>query len=94
MPRYIDANLLKEQMESVCMGIMSGTDTYNAPLNTIDNAPTANVVEVVRCEDCKWHHYSKISNVHYCTISRCHSESITDAEHDFCSYGERKCNED
>lgn len=52
MPRYIDANLLKEQMESVCMGIMAGTDPYNAPLKTIDDAPTANVVQVIACKDC------------------------------------------
>ena len=40
MMRQIDADLLKEQMESVCMGIMAGTDSYNAPLKTIDDAPT------------------------------------------------------
>lgn len=35
----IDRDALKEPMESVCMGIMAGTDSYNAPLKTIDDAP-------------------------------------------------------
>lgn len=42
--RLIDAGALKEQMESVCMGIMAGTDSYNAPLKTIDDAPTIDPV--------------------------------------------------
>lgn len=43
--RLIDADLLKEQMESVCMGIMAGTDSYDVPLKTIDNAPTVDPVK-------------------------------------------------
>ena len=35
----IDRDELKEQMASVCIGIMAGTDPYNAPLKTIDDAP-------------------------------------------------------
>lgn len=38
--RLIDADALKRNMEFVCMGIMAGTDPYNAPLKEIDNAPT------------------------------------------------------
>lgn len=52
--RLIDADLLKEQMESVCMGIMAGTDSYDAPLKTIDDAPTIDAVPVVRCRDCEF----------------------------------------
>ena len=37
--RLIDADALRKNMESVCMGIMAGTDSYNAPLKEIDNAP-------------------------------------------------------
>lgn len=46
--RLVDADLLKEQMESVCMGIMAGTESYNAPLKTIDDAPTVDAKPVVR----------------------------------------------
>lgn len=48
--RLTDADLLKEQMESVCMGIMAGTEPYNAPLKTIDDAPTVDAKPVVRGE--------------------------------------------
>lgn len=51
--RLTDADLLKEQMKSVCMGIMAGTEPYNAPLKTIDDAPTVDAKPVVRCKDCK-----------------------------------------
>lgn len=37
--RLIDADLLRKNMEFVCMGIMAGTEPYNAPLTEIDNAP-------------------------------------------------------
>ena len=38
--RLIDANALRKNMEFICMGIMAGTDSYNAPLTEIDSAPT------------------------------------------------------
>ena len=46
--RLIDADELKRNMEFVCMGIMAGTEDYNAPLTEIDNAPT-----VFDCRGCK-----------------------------------------
>ena len=45
----IDRDALKEPMESVCMGIMAGTDSYNAPLKTIDDAPV--IIPAERSED-------------------------------------------
>ena len=41
--RLIDANALRKNMEFVCMGIMAGTEPYNAPLTEIDNAPTVEI---------------------------------------------------
>ena len=38
--RLIDADILRKNMEFICMGIMAGTEPYNAPLTEIDNAPT------------------------------------------------------
>ena len=54
--RLIDADLLKGQMESVCMGIMAGTDSYGAPLKTIDNAPTVDPV--------KHGHWVEVQRIH------------------------------
>lgn len=48
--RLIDADLLRKNMEFICMGIMAGTEPYNAPLTEIDNAPTVEVSEnAVNC---------------------------------------------
>lgn len=38
--RSIDADALRKNMEFICMGIMAGTESYNAPLTEIDNAPS------------------------------------------------------
>lgn len=55
MTRLIDADALKRNMEFICMGIMAGTENYNAPLTEIDNAPTVlpdnDIFEW--CTDCK-----------------------------------------
>ncbi len=66
-------------------------------LEKLDALPTADVVEVVRCKDCK--HWNKtdtdiIVNIDYgkCTNSNSpyHNEEETTGG-DYCSYGERKC---
>lgn len=57
MTRLIDADLLRKNMEFVCMGIMSGTEPYNAPLTEIDKAPTVepNIKDnIIRCQDCEY----------------------------------------
>jgi hypothetical protein len=46
----------------------------------MDATPAADVVEVVRCKDCKHHHYI------------CPSGFIARKANDFCSYGERRNN--
>lgn len=38
--RKIDADKLRKNMEFICMGILAGTESYDAPLTEIDNAPT------------------------------------------------------
>ena len=85
MARYIDADRLKRQMEFVCMGIMSGTDPYNAPLNTIDEAPTADVVPVVRCKDCIHH-----KNAHKTMYVWCECVDGLLPHDWFCADGERR----
>lgn len=38
--RLGDLDVLRKNMEFICMGIMAGTEPYNAPLTEIDNAQT------------------------------------------------------
>ena len=56
----ISREALRKNMEFICMGIMAGTEPYNAPLTEIDNAPT---VEPKRpkgeCEKCPFKHTEK-----------------------------------
>ena len=54
----------------------------------IDDAPSVDAVEVVRCRDCKhWHFETGLCNLH-----SNFSKSVLHFfdEYDFCSYGERK----
>ena len=52
--------------------------------NALNAIPAANVVEVVRCKDCR--HWK---NTHLCEAWSRHGTIETKAEQ-FCSYGERK----
>ena len=58
----------------------------------LDNIPAADVVEVVRCKNCK--HFCKDLNDESCGI--CDVETsccVTVDVNDFCSYGERRSDE-
>lgn len=90
MSRYIDTD------ELIFIGLDNPDDDHLfefVPKEFIDNAPTADVVEVVRCRDCKYMcHYTdghlecrllsdlKPIPTTYCTMNA----------DDFCSYGERR----
>lgn len=55
----------------------------------IDNTPAADVVEVVRCNDCK---FSK-SDTPYCQENGeiyCEFDNLIKFKNHFCSFGERK----
>lgn len=53
------------------------------------DVPSADVVEVVRCKDCKWRNTIPRFNVFLSNGCRWH-ESESPDDDDFCSYGERK----
>ena len=82
MPRYIDADRLIE----FCLNNKSRT----VDANDIARFPcTADVVEVVRCQDCKYHESIKMANGH---LSFCRKHRLIDDLmcSDFCSDGERR----
>ena len=56
MPRYIDADKLKKDILALrdCDNGFSGTYDKACIIDIIDEQPTADVVEVVRCKDCVW----------------------------------------
>lgn len=102
--RLIDANALRKRMFSYysCVDENSSKKYYKGETlmsyevadmieDCIDNAPTVEAVEVVRCKDCKcWTECesSLLGKVMCCTGQG--SAYIQKAEDDFCSYGERR----
>lgn len=78
MSRLIDADKLERQEywgNERCFDYVDAED--------IDNAPTVDAVEVVRCKDCKYNRGSKkcLNPDSFFAVSK---------DDDFCSYGERK----
>lgn len=80
MSRYIDADVLIDDL-------VRNRGFYPALVaSAIKNTPTADVVEVVRCKDCKFcHKYFK--DKYLCERGLPTSFEITDES--FCSFGER-----
>ena len=82
--RLIDYYYLAEKIE--CPG---------EPLvywHDIEAAPTVDVVEVVRCRECKYHYWEQEpchgKSVHYCKLP--HMRGVEVFKEFFCYYGERK----
>lgn len=55
-------------------------------IDMMDEIPTVDAVEVVRCQDCKYYHLSRLE---------CHNKYMNGiiSVDGFCSYGERRSNE-
>lgn len=82
MPRYIDADALKP--DYIVGSTSTNTECYRyVSLKQIVNAPTADVVEVVRCEYCK--HRIVDSNDDWCECTGCDINPVG-----FCEEGERR----
>lgn len=90
MKRFIDADKLTDKLEEL---------QFNAPVMTpvmkiynvielVEDQPTADVVEVVRCKDCKYNSFEEANGTVHCCID----EYVRDRRkpEDFCSRGERK----
>lgn len=60
-------------------------------LRGVDALPAADVVEVVRCKDCKWKGKLRFCSYDCCTNPNYGMASGVELrEDDFCSYGERE----
>ena len=109
MARYIDADkfecaILHEDIEIAkhkCKDFESyigGAEQFRFQVkNAISKQPTADVVEIVRCKDCKYCRPRNKSEkrIYFEGVLICESCQMADepcavCEDDFCSYGERK----
>ena len=95
MPRYIDADALLERMEARLKQLRTEygdydhyTDGFDEGLVAVEDADTADVVEVVRCKDCI--HWGGVTYGFACRkFSGIETKICMGADH-FCSYGEKK----
>ena len=92
MARLIDAEALKERLKEHCVdGDSEATEWYSMMGidEEIDDAPTVDAVEVVRCKDClnSWVMPKEMRNVGEYRCEFWYAEMYCD---DYCSYGERR----
>lgn len=95
MKEHIERAAVKDEILSwaVCINhpeLLSKEDT----MHCIDNMPSANVAEVVRCRECK-HYRERRTKKYGNLICRCIRMGKYDMDYpvrsdDFCSYGERR----
>ena len=85
MPRYIDADNVKPKGISVFDQNLEILVPLSDVREALQMTPAADVVEVVRCKDCKW--FNKTG----CAISIV-DETDKPTENDYCSFAERRSN--
>ena len=82
--RLIDADVFLEKMKR--------TSRYFDVVFDVEEMPTVDVVEVVRCRECKYHYWEQEpchgKSVHYCKLP--HMRGVEVFKEFFCYYGERK----
>ena len=82
--RLIDIDAFLEKMKR--------TSRYFDVLFDVEEMPTVDAVEVVRCRECKHHHWEQEpchgKSVHYCKLP--HMRGVEVFKEFFCYYGERK----
>ena len=82
--RLIDADVFLEKMKR--------TSRYFDVVFDVEEMPTVDVVEVVRCRECKHHYWEQEpchgKSVHYCKLP--HMRGVEVFKEFFCYYGERK----
>ena len=102
MAEYKDITELKKQIADFKKAVHSPNGDYltgyvcalSATEGIIAGLPDADVVEVVRCKDCK--HYDNTEGIQWCHLNSKFGKFAMDwnsfPEDGFCSYGERKDN--
>ena len=93
MPRYIDADTLRVPFVNwlnANMGTEAMRHLMQEVIDGIDEAPTVDAVEVVRCKDCKNWQQSVDGITKWCSVMRGRETKYDD----FCSCGERREEDD
>lgn len=91
---YIERKKLKQAFSTDTQNIRSwDVDLFDLLMIVIDEAPAADVVEVVRCKDCEyasyWYGNDNLKNTTYlCLFAE--DEGVKTFADDFCSRGKRR----
>lgn len=91
---YIERKKLKQAFSTDTQNIRSwDVDLFDLLMIVIDEAPAADVVEVVRCKDCEyasyWYGNDNLKNTTYlCFLVE--DEGVKTFADDFCSRGKRR----
>lgn len=85
--RLIDADALSKEIEMDIedVGLQERMIFYR-----INDAPTIDAVEVVRCKDCKYAHMTYGGECKYCDMWKEDGEALYLDGDFFCAYGERR----
>jgi hypothetical protein len=88
--RSIDADALVQMYEELRDRYKDGIccEVLDSIINDINEAPTIDAVEVVRCKDCK--HHEKFLFDDSKLLCWVHDIDIVVSPTDYCSYGERR----
>lgn len=89
MSRYIEADAYRAKWADI-FDSAYGDNCCEMFKKSIDEQPTADVVEVVRCKDCEWWKsiFSWNGKEHKVCVRD--SSEPSREQNDFCSYGQRK----
>ena len=85
--RLIDADALCRKFEGELW--YDNADLNEIALPLVDDAPTIDAVEVVRCDKCKHFKHDEANDEWYCKKSGANIEYVDSLTH-FCSYGDWK----
>lgn len=90
--RYIDADALAEMIRAKGDTMLDGKQIFLYIAKWLEFLPPADVVEVVRCRECKYclHYVTPTLERYECHYYGCSDEVVDYVEPmHFCSYGER-----
>ena len=88
---YIEREAAKARLrmwitDCVLDGDNDAADCYRDCIDLLDSIPTTDVVEVVRCKDCRWRGREDCAMFYRCD---CGEQHTWETDNDFCSYGEQ-----
>lgn len=92
MPEYIDRVPLINKLKDKIINPQTAFINY-VLIELLEKAPAADVIEVVRCKDCKHYKFGKhFTDIKFCQRFPYYAEKggLNTSDDDFCSHGERR----